>query len=353
MKKIFRGFALLIMSASVFVACSSNDDVKPEGEAERPVVDAPKASAEEVKEELKNIIVALKEFQADDVNGASISEFITQLESDNVAAETNHFTVLAVEDANPTVVEDGEAEARVAYAAGGRRFNMNYHILAGKIDFKHIGADKDYVYKTINGDDVMISKRNNVVYVNGVAMKKNDYFKHQHGKGSHIYCVKDEVPTEQESIHSNGNKEGAYDIRVMNIEQNGVLKPSKDAVVVAFEEVGKGLRFIQNVRTNDDGYATVIYKGNNNVVYKAGNRQYSYIYYGFLIDGIYNKDNIKNKLIYENVRIKGQLYDPQVGDIALVDLNGDAKITNQDKAGRKFQKLDKGAELNMIHLASK
>lgn len=350
MKKMFRSFALLMMGASLFVACSSDDkdDVLPG--PERPEVITPEATEAQAKEEIANVVKALKEINGE-LNGADVSEFIAALEASDVTAKTNEFTVFAVEDEVEFVFDEPADNAR-SFAARGRNIDMNYHILAGKIDVQHLGADKDYVYKTINGKDVMISKRNNVVYVNGVAMKKNEFFGNKHGKGSHIYCVKNPVPEKTESMNSEANKKGAYDLRVMNIV-NGRLAPSKDALVMAFEMDGYKQTLIAKVRANDDGRATIVYHGNKPVFYKAVNRQYSYIYNGFMVAGIYTSENIASALPYENVIIKGKEYQPIEGGVMLADTNGDGKINYQDRQGKKFLELKKGEELNTIYLADK
>lgn len=345
MKKVFRNLTLLMVSASLFMACSSDKD-----DFIDPYI--PEATESEVAEEIANVVKALKDIDGK-TDGADVSEFIAILESSDLTAKTNEFTVFAVENAVNADFDEPENTSRhSAIDTRGSKYNMYYHMLAGKIDVRNIKADKDYVYKTINGKNVIISKRNNIVYVNGVPMKKNEFFGNRYGKGSHIYCVKNPIPEKEESINSDENKKNAYDIQVFNIV-DGKEVVSKDAIVMAFELDGYKQNLIAKVRANDDGLATIIYKGSKPLYYKAMNKQYSYIYNGFMVAGMYTSKNIKNALPYDNVRIKGQLYEPAVGKPILADMNGDGKINYQDKQGKKFLELKKNETTNNIYLADK
>lgn len=351
MKKLFTHslITFALVSAIGFSSCSDNDDNNPTGET--PEVTIPEASKEEVAKELEAISKALKAINGSD--DLQLTDFIREFSDSEFNLDTDELTVFAFEDdrnENPDEFEGETLAAKVTKATASSKKNVHKHILKGKHNFNFVKADKEYVYKTINGNEIIISKRNNVIYVNGVAMKKNEFYNNTHGKGSHIYCVKDVLPEDKVSASKVDN---VYDIRVMQItgDTKNPYTPSKDAFVILFEENGNGgYKQIGKVRTNDQGYTSVFYKGNKNLYYKASLQEYKYIYKGFLVAGMYTSaDEVKNALPHDGL---APIFQPKLGGVKFLDTNGDGKIDYNDKKGPKFIKLDKDAELNTVYLAS-
>lgn len=345
MKKIFRSATLAVaLLAFTFVSCSDEDKENPIGE--NPIVNIPEASEAEVKKELTAIATALGEIQGE---GVQLNDFIAGFSSATFDLDTDELTVFAFEDdraEDPDEFE--EATTKAGARATAKSKNIHHHILKGKHNFNFVTADKDYVYKTINGTSLVISKRNNVIYVNGVAMKKNEYFGNKHGKKSHIYCVKDELPEDQISASKVDN---VYDIKVVELtgDVKNPYRASKDAFVIVFEKDGYDYRFVDKIRTNDEGLVSVFYDGNKELCYKASNRNYKYIYKGFLVAGMYlSQSEVDNALPHTNM---SPIFMPKVGGVKFLDMNGDGVIDFNDKKGAKFIKLDKSEELNTIYLA--
>ena len=349
MRKVFGHLLVAVVLTTgmgTFISCSDDDTIDVLEKA--PEVNIPEATTEEVSKELSSIAKALKEIQGDDL---LISDFITQFSNASFDLNTDELTVFAFEDDRDENPDEFETSLRSVENKTTTTKNIYHHILRGKHNLNYVTADKEYVYKTINGTELIISKRNNVMYVNGIAMRKNEYYKNNHGKHSHIYIVKNEVPEDQISASKVKN---VYDIKVVNVNTGNTANPytaSKDAFIIVFEENEYGgYRQIDKVRTNDEGYASIFYNGDKNIYYKASNQGYKYIYKGFMVAGMYqSEEEVKNALPHTGM---SPIFTPKLGGIKFLDVNGDGTIDFNDKKGPKFIKLDKKSNLNTIYLAN-
>lgn len=301
--KIMKMNKLILLCVFSIIAYSCSDD------DENPAIEAPNIEAEV---QIKEVLDILKK----DDELSMFCEALTDIDAKKFADK--EFTILAYKNQNTP-------KTRSLKADSVEQLETMRHIIGGRHTFEELSKLSKIVALSKDTLYIKYSETDKSITVNGILLGKSIT-----ADKSIVFVTDDIIPKVQDTTHV---EEKEFLFKVMDINPNWRnsndsegSRLTENALITIYEND----KIITELRTDKDGVARFLYKGNNNLDYAVKTDTSNMIYQDYLVAGLFTSQEQISKSPVQEGKFKAI-----PGGLRFVDINGDGLINEKDKVDRR------------------
>lgn len=291
----------LCLLSIISYSCSDDD--------EDPAIQTPNIEAEV---QIKEVLDILK--KEDELS--TFCEALTDIDAKKFADK--EFTILAYKNQNTP-------KTRSLKADSVEQLETMRHIIGGRHTFEELSKLSKIVALSKDTLYIKYSETDKSITVNGILLGKSIT-----ADKSIVFVTDGIIPKLQDTANV---EEKEFLFKVMDINSNWRnsndsegSRLTENALITIYEND----KIIKELRTDKDGVARFLYKGNNNLDYAVKTDTSNMIYQDYLVAGLFTSQEQISKSPVQEGKFKAI-----PGGLRFVDINGDGLINEKDKVDRR------------------